>query len=104
MDRTPRTRPSPLSWESMRSAGLIRGAIHRASPMFEPVSQACFFVNTVKPRSGDLMLILSLDHLYLGSPALGRAWVKAFVDQVMAMTGRPVILSVQLEVWRDWLG
>src|SRR5437764_10721112 len=49
------------NYAGMKAAGIIRGAYHFARPAVDPVAQANYFINYVRPIKGDLQLMLDLE-------------------------------------------
>jgi lysozyme len=92
------------NWSGMKAVGLIRGAYHFGRPGKDPVAQADFFVNTVRPVSGDLQLVLDLEATDGKTPAQVWAWTQAFHGRVKSRTGRPGIIYTGYYFWRDSVG
>ncbi len=92
------------NWGRMKAARLVRGAYHYGRPGTDPVAQANFFVDTVRPVAGDLQLVLDIETADGKSPAQVRAWVVAFLNRVQARTGRPGIIYTGFYFWRDSAG
>jgi lysozyme len=92
------------NWQGMKSVGLIRGAYHFGHPGQDPIAQADFFVNTVRPVSGDLQLVLDLEVTDGKTPAQVWAWTQAFCARVKMRTGRPGIIYTGFYFWRDSVG
>ena len=85
----------------MKEAGLIRGAYHFGRPGSDAVTQANFFVDTVRPMSGDLQLVLDLEQTDGKTPAQIWAWTQMFCARVKTRTGRPAIIYTGYFFWRD---
>lgn len=96
--------PFAANWAGMKAAGLIRGAYHYGHPGTEPIGQADFFVNTVRPVSGDLQLVLDLEATDGKSPAQVWAWTQLFCNRIKSRTGRPAIIYTGFYFWRDNVG
>ena len=85
--------PSFLAnWNGMKAAGIIRGAYHFARPGTDPVAQANYFINYVRPIRGDLQLMLDLEATDGKTKSQVWAWTQAFVNRVKAKTGRPCLM------------
>jgi GH25 family lysozyme M1 (1,4-beta-N-acetylmuramidase) len=88
-----------------QKAGLVRSAYHYARPRADLATardQADYFVKTAGTAAskGDLPLTLDLEESGgLGSKTL-IAWTHAFVDEVTALTKRPVILYTYPYFWQ----
>jgi lysozyme len=93
-----------VNYRGIKSAGLIRGAYHYGRPATDPVTQANFFVNTVKPIKGDLQLVLDLETADGKTATQVRAWTVAFCNQIQSRTGRPAIIYTGFYFWRDMAG
>ena len=86
-------------------AGLVRSAYHFARPKADLTTardQADYFVDTAGPADaeGDLPLTLDLEQSGGLAPKSLIAWTHAFVDEVTARTGRPVILYTYPYFWQ----
>lgn len=92
------------NWANMKSAGIIRGAYHYGHPSTSATSQADYFVNTVKPVSGDLQLALDIETTDGLGPAAVWSWVQAFIARIKYRTGRPGIIYTGFYFWRDSVG
>jgi lysozyme len=92
------------NWANMKKVGLIRGAYHFGRPGSDAVTQARFFVKTVKPQKGDLQLVLDLEVTDGKSPAQVWAWTQSFLAEVKRLTGRPGIIYTGYYFWRDKVG
>lgn len=87
------------------AAGLARSAYHYARPKPDLRSardQARFFVRTAGTagRKGDLPLALDLEQSGGLAPARLIAWTHLFVDEVTALTARPVIIYTYPYFWQ----
>jgi GH25 family lysozyme M1 (1,4-beta-N-acetylmuramidase) len=97
-------------WESMREAGVIRGAYHYARPQPGRTGrdEAEFFLSVVESvggrRSGDLPLVLDVEwpRCRLEARAI-RAWCGDFCATVRRATGRDAITYTG-NFWRDRVG
>lgn len=92
------------NWAGMKNVGLIRGAYHMGRPAVDPVAQADYFVDAVRPARGDLQLVLDLEKTDGLPAAQVRTWVVAFVRRITARTGRPPIIYTGFYFWRDSAG
>ena len=92
------------NWSRIKSAGLIRGAYHYGRPGTDPVNQANYFCNVVKPTSGDLQMALDIETTDGKSPSQVRSWIVAFINQIKSRTGRPGIIYTGFYFWRDSAG
>ena len=92
------------NWARIKSAGLIRGAYHFGHPGVDPVAQANFFCNVVKPTSGDLQMALDIEVTDGKTPTQVRNWIAAFINQIKYRTGRPGIIYTGFYFWRDSAG
>lgn len=96
-------------YRGAHQAGLPRSAYHYARPSGDLTTardQADFFVRTAGTASakGDLPLTLDLEESGgLAAKALV-AWTHAFVDEVTALTSRPVILYTYPSFWQSAMG
>jgi lysozyme len=90
-------------------AGLVRSAYHYARPKSDLKSardQADFFVRTAgrADQRGDLPLTLDMEESG-GLPAKTLvAWTHAFVDEVTALTSRPVLIYTYPYFWEHAMG
>lgn len=91
-------------WPAMKSAGLIRGAYHFGRPGTDPVVQANRFCDVVRPTSGDLQMMLDMETTDGKTPSQVRAWIVAFINRIVARTGRPGIIYTGFYFWRDQAG
>jgi lysozyme len=92
------------NWAGMKAAGLVRGAYHFGRPGTDPVAQANRFCDVVKPTHGDLQMMLDLETTDGKTPAQVRSWVVAFINRIVARTGRPGIIYTGFYFWRDSAG
>ena len=92
------------NWARMKSAGLIRGAYHYGHPGSDPVTQANFFCNVVKPTSGDLQMALDIETTDGKSPSQVRSWIVSFINQIVSRTGRPGIIYTGYYFWTGSAG
>jgi GH25 family lysozyme M1 (1,4-beta-N-acetylmuramidase) len=92
------------NWARIKNAGLIRGAYHFGHPSVDPVAQADFFCNVVRPTSGDLQMALDIEVTDGRSPSQVRSWIVAFINRIQARTGRPGIIYTGFFFWRDSAG
>lgn len=96
-------------YAAAHDAGLPRSAYHYARPKADLATareQADFFVRTagVAGAEGDLPLTLDIEESGgLSAPRLV-AWTHVFVDQVRALTSRPVILYTYPYFWQHAMG
>ena len=92
------------NWAAMKAAGLLRGAYHFGRPGTDPVAQADYFCNVVKPTSGDLQMALDIETTDGKTPSQVRTWIVAFINRVVQRTGRPGIIYTGFYFWRDSAG
>jgi GH25 family lysozyme M1 (1,4-beta-N-acetylmuramidase) len=92
------------NWSRMKSAGLIRGAYHYGHPSVDPVAQADYFCNVVRPTHGDLQMALDIETTDGRSPSQVRSWIVAFINRIVYRTGRPGIIYTGFYFWRDSAG
>ena len=96
-------------YRDARAAGLVRSAYHYARPQADlstATDQADFFVQTAGKADsrGDLPLTLDLEESGGLAPKTLIAWAHAFVDEVTALTGRPVIVYTYPYFWQRYMG
>jgi lysozyme len=91
------------NWPAMKAAGLLRGAYHHGRPGQDPIVQAQFFVNTVKPQKGDLRLMLDVEDTGF-TPAQNWAWIQSFCAEVQRLTHMPVIIYTSPSYWTTNVG
>lgn len=91
-------------WPAMKQVGLVRGAYHFGRPGADPVAQAALFVNTVKPKEGDLQLVLDLEATDGKTPAQVWAWTQSFCAEIQRRTHRPAMIYTGYYFWRDNVG
>ena len=99
---------------SARQAGLLVGGYHYARPAAsDGATQARFFTANGGRWSGDgrtLPGALDLEQSTSGERCHGltvvamRRWVRAFADEYAELNGRPPVLYVKAEVWRECVG
>jgi lysozyme len=92
-------------YAAARDAGLVRSAYHYARPKADLATardQARFFVRTAgrADEKGDLPLTLDLEQSGGLAPKTLIAWAHAFVDEVTALTNRPVIVYTYPYFWQ----
>ena len=92
------------NWARMKSAGLVRGAYHFGHPSVDPVAQADYFCNVVRPTHGDLQMALDLEVTDGRSPSQVRSWVVSFINRIVYRTGSPGISYTGFSFWRDSAG
>jgi GH25 family lysozyme M1 (1,4-beta-N-acetylmuramidase) len=80
------------NWRRMKEARLIRGAYHFAKPTTAAKPQARHFHKTVRPEPGDLPLVLDLEDGEEIGPKRLEAWVRDFVAEIEALSGKPPII------------
>jgi lysozyme len=90
-------------------AGLVRSAYHFARPKADRATardQADYFVRTAgrAAEKGDLPLTLDLEESGGLAPKTLIAWTHAFVDEVTALTSRPVIIYTYPYFWQHAMG
>jgi lysozyme len=92
-------------YAAAHDAGLVRSAYHYARPKADLTTardQADFFVKTAGPADakGDLPLTLDLEEAGGLPPKTLIAWTHAFVDEVTALTKRPMIVYTYPYFWQ----
>jgi lysozyme len=92
------------NWAAIKANGMTRGAYHFGRPGRDPITQADFFVNTVRPTSGDLQLVLDLEVTDGKSAAQVWAWTQMFCSRVKTRTGRPPIIYCSPSFWTTNVG
>jgi len=92
------------NWAAMKNVGLIRGAYHFGRPGTDPVAQANRFCDVVRPTSGDLQMMLDMEVTDGKTPSQVRSWIVAFINRIVARTGRPGIIYTGFYFWRDRAG
>jgi lysozyme len=96
-------------YRAAHDAGLVRSAYHYARPKADLTTardQADFFVQTAGQADGkgDLPLTLDLEESGGLAPGPLTAWAHAFVDEVTALTSRPVIIYTYPYFWQHAMG
>jgi lysozyme len=92
------------NWSELKRVGLVRGAYHFGHPNVSAVSQASHFISVVRPRTGDLQLVLDIESADGRTPAQVWSWVQSFIAEVQRRTGRPGIIYTGYYFWRDQVG
>jgi GH25 family lysozyme M1 (1,4-beta-N-acetylmuramidase) len=94
------------NWAGAKSVGLVRGAYWYVSPSASPSlaadaqSVATTFVNTVKPKTGDLRLSIDFEDTTTGlSKADMQTWMQACVTQIQSMTHQPPLIYCSPSLW-----
>ncbi|MCU1589159.1 MAG: putative secreted protein [Frankiales bacterium] len=92
-------------YAAAHDAGLVRSAYHYARPKADPATardQADYFVQTAghADAKGDLPLTLDIEESGGLAPKPLIAWTHAFVDEVTALTNRPVIIYTYPYFWQ----
>jgi lysozyme len=89
------------------AAGLTVGAYHYARPDRRPgdaIAEADFFLRVARPRAGQLVPLLDLEHSGgLGPPAL-RTWVRTWLDRVRAAVGARPAIYASSRFWHVQMG
>jgi lysozyme len=96
-------------YAAAKSAGLARSAYHYARPKSDLTTardQADFFVRTAgrADQNGDLPLTLDIEQSGGLPPRTLIAWTHAFVDEVTALTSRPVVIYTYPYFWQHAMG
>jgi lysozyme len=96
-------------YAAAHDAGLMRSAYHYARPkpdLKTARDQAEFFVRTagIADQQGDLPLTLDLEQSGGLAPGPLIAWTHAFVDEVAALTSRPVLIYTYPYFWQHAMG
>jgi lysozyme len=96
-------------YAAAQRAGLVRSAYHYARPKPDPKTardQADFFVRTAgrADQNGDLPLTLDMEESGGLAPKTLVAWTHAFVDEVTALTSRPVLIYTYPYFWQHAMG
>jgi lysozyme len=92
------------NWANMKAHGIIRGAYHYGHPSVDPTAQANFFVNTVKPVSGDLQMALDIETTDGRTPSQVWSWIQTFIARIKTLTGRPGIIYTGYYFWTGSVG
>jgi lysozyme len=83
------------NWRLLAHVGLTRGAYHFGRPGSNKArDEAHFYLETVKHKPGDIRPILDLEAFGerpLSAPALAK-WVRTWVNEVVAATGKKAIV------------
>lgn len=91
-------------WTASANAGIYRGAYHFARPSKgTALKQADYFVSTIGPQNGRGTLPPVLDLEVTGGlgPSALITWVRTFLQEVQAKTGRNPIIYVSPYFWID---
>jgi lysozyme len=96
-------------YAAAKRAGLVRSAYHYARPKSDlrtARDQADFFVRTAgrADQRGDLPLTLDIEESGGLPPKTLIAWTHAFVDEVIALTSRPVLIYTYPYFWQHAMG
>jgi GH25 family lysozyme M1 (1,4-beta-N-acetylmuramidase) len=96
-------------YAAAQRAGLVRSAYHYARPKSDLKTardQADYFVRTAgrADQEGDLPLTLDIEQSGGLSAKALVAWTHAFVDEVTALTSRPVIIYTYPYFWQHAMG
>lgn len=92
------------NWAGMKNNNIVRGAYHFGRPSYDPIKQARFFYNAVKPTSGDLPLVLDLEATDGLAANAVRLWTQKFCQEVRRLMGRPPIIYTGYYFWQDNVG
>jgi len=92
------------NWAAMKAKGIVRGAYHFGRPGTDAVAQARYFVNVVKPTTGDLQLCLDLETTDGKTAAQVWAWTQAFCNEIQSLTHRPGIIYCSPSFWSSSVG
>lgn len=92
------------NWTASRAAGILRGAYHYAFPGQDPIGQADFFIQKIRPTQGDLPPVLDLENSDGRTRPQVWAWTQAFVNRVRVKIGRAPIIYTGFYFWRDSVG
>jgi GH25 family lysozyme M1 (1,4-beta-N-acetylmuramidase) len=87
--------------------GIVVGAYHFADPsrhLSDAVAEADHFVAVVDPQVGDLIPALDIEHTNGLSVAELRAWVKAWLGEVVKRTGVHPMIYTSPYFWQTALG
>jgi lysozyme len=92
------------NWVPMQGLGIPIGAYCYGIPgtTTSAVLQAEMLYNTVKPRQGQL-LILDLETAHGQTPAHVWAWTKAFVSEIVKLSGRPPLINTSYSFWQTYV-
>ena len=96
-------------WRGIAAAGLFRGAYHYAKPSSTAGSaraQAAYFASTIGDQHGSGMLppVLDLEDAGGLTVAALRTWVKDFLAELQARTGRVPMIYTGPSFWRTSMG
>lgn len=91
------------NWQTIKAAGLVRGAYHFFRPTADPVRQANTFLSTVKPELGDLPAVLDVEVDDGVDPGDLSDRVVQWLKVVEAATGRQAMIYTSLTFWQTSL-
>ena len=89
------------NWNSFKAAGILRGAYHFARPDVPARDQADFMWSVIKDDPGELPPVLDLEAPAIGTKSLGLSFVKAFLERLSILAGRPAILYTSNGFWNS---
>jgi lysozyme len=93
------------NWAAARDAGIVRGAYQYFRPSQDPLAQAELVLTAVGELAvGDLPVVLDVEAADDLPPAEVVAAVRAWIERVVAATGRQPIIYTGLYFWRDHVG
>ncbi|RYY34467.1 MAG: glycoside hydrolase family 25 protein [Sphingobacteriaceae bacterium] len=91
------------NWREAAKAGIVCGAYHYLRAKKDGLWQARFFLQNVKPETGDLPAVVDIEVLDGVSPAKMRKELKAFLNKVESATHVKPIIYTGLSFYKDYL-
>jgi lysozyme len=91
------------NWREAAKAGLRCGAYHFFRPKKSGLWQARFFLQNVKPESGDLPAVVDVERLDGVSPQVMRQQLAEFLHHVESKTQVKPIIYTGLSFYKDYL-
>jgi GH25 family lysozyme M1 (1,4-beta-N-acetylmuramidase)/alpha-tubulin suppressor-like RCC1 family protein len=88
-------------WESIRQAGLVRGAYHFFVAADDPAAQAHHFLSHVVLEPGDLPPVVDIESATDQAPADLTARLETFLAEIEAAIGVKPIIYTSPVFWRD---
>ncbi|PJJ79401.1 glycoside hydrolase family 25 protein [Mucilaginibacter auburnensis] len=91
------------NWREAAKVGIVCGAYHFFRPAKDGAWQARFFLQNVKPESGDLPTVVDIEVLDGVSPQKMRKELQAYVKKMEAVTGVKPIIYTSISFYKDYL-
>ncbi len=91
------------NWREAAKVGIVCGAYHYFRPKKDGLWQARFFLQNVKPETGDLPAVVDVEVLDGQSPEKMRKQLKAFIKKVEEKTGTKPIIYTGNSFYKDYL-